>query len=629
MLTNQKGLSIVELLVTIGLAAILFPALLTGFVAARGGRAQQEQRIQATALVEEAQEAVRQVRESGWEAFVTTVCPCHPKISGSSWILAAGAETTADGFTRSLTIEDVLRDADGNIVTSGGTDDPSTKKVTTTLSWGNPIPSSITSIQYLTRNTNEGYVETTEAQFNNGTYGPSIEITNTSGGEVILGPGGAADWCNPSNNLVSEMNLPKQGVALAISAEVGRVFIGTGENSSGVSLADVNTSDPANPILSGTANGYKTNGVFVEGDFGYVATDTNSKEIVVVDLTSDQEVGFFNAPGNGDGISVYAANNIGYVTVENKLYNFDLSSKNGSRPILDSDGVTLDGVGNRVVVVGQFAYVAIGNLSNQLNIIDISNPNNITLVGRATVDGKAAKDVSINSSGTRAYLVTANSDSQKEFFIIDITTKGGNSHPTLGSFDTGGLNPTGLTVIETDKRAIIVGDQWSGKEYQVLKLEDETNPSQCAGLNFNFGINGVSSVLQDGTAYSFIVTPDAGKELKVIAGGSGSGGGLYASSGVFQSQTFDAGKEVIFNSFSVTTDLPAPTNIEFAVAVKDGISGSCSGVIFSSGDFIPLPPGALPLGTSGQCLRYKAILSTSGDFSQTPTLYDITFNYSL
>ncbi len=48
----QKGQSLVELLITMGLAAVFLPALLTGLATTRAGRAQQDQRMQATLLVQ-------------------------------------------------------------------------------------------------------------------------------------------------------------------------------------------------------------------------------------------------------------------------------------------------------------------------------------------------------------------------------------------------------------------------------------------------------------------------------------------------------------------------------------------------------------------------------------------------
>ena len=68
----KKGQSLVEIILAMGLAAILLPALLIGLATTREGRAQQRQRLEASAFLKEAEEAVRSVREKGWDNIVPT-----------------------------------------------------------------------------------------------------------------------------------------------------------------------------------------------------------------------------------------------------------------------------------------------------------------------------------------------------------------------------------------------------------------------------------------------------------------------------------------------------------------------------------------------------------------------------
>ena len=146
----QNGQSLVELLLAIGLSAVLLPALLTGFVASREGKAQHGQRTEGVAILKATTEAVRSVREKGWSNFANNGT-FHPEISGSSWSLVAGEYTDpVTGFKTKVDISDVNRDSNGAIASSGTTD-PSTKKVVVTVSWGTPYLSSITSTLYLTR----------------------------------------------------------------------------------------------------------------------------------------------------------------------------------------------------------------------------------------------------------------------------------------------------------------------------------------------------------------------------------------------------------------------------------------------------------------------------------------------
>lgn len=640
-----KGQLLIELVVAMGLMAIFLPALLVGIVATRDGRAQQNQRLQAISLVKEMEEAARSIRENGWSAFASNGT-YHPEIVGSSWTLVSNS-ITENGFTKSILVEDVYRDSAGAITATGGTLDLSTKKITTTVSWGMPISSEVRSVTYLTRYLeNAAYVETTQTQFNAGTKtGVTVKATTpqavSDDGEIVLGAGGYSDWCAPSL-LTSETDLPGQGYASAITAIEGKVFAGTGENSSGLSFMDIELSNtqPPTATLINTFDGYKTNGVFGESSYGYITSDTNSKEVAIINLTNTPytEIGYFDAPGNSDGLGIYILGNVGYVTVGNRLYTFDLSAKNGSRPILDPDGVTLAGTGTAVKVLGNYAYVSISGASTELQLVNVSNPSNLQVVGQADVNGQGARDVFVNTTGDRTYLITGNSGTQSELFIINTATKTGN-RPTVGSYNSNGMDPRGITLVPGNL-AIMVG--YNGVEYQVIDISNESSPQKCGEEDVNINIHDVASVLEsDGDAYSYIVTSDADGEFRIIAGGPG---GSYATSGVFESATFNPGYQTANNRFSVTYNQPSGTELRFQVSMAGLVGGICpggGGYTFVGPDGTPLTyftpasgvPVTFPFGTNGsyvnpgQCLRYKAYFSTTNN-ANSPVLNDVTINYS-
>ncbi len=639
----SRGQLIIEILLAFGLSSLLIPALFSGFISGRSGKVQEIQRSEALGYLKEAEETTRSVREASWNSFAVNGT-FHPVNQGSAWAFAAGDEVI-NGFTRSIVIADAYRDSGGKIILIGGTNDPSTKKVTLSVSWG-ALPTQLVSNSfYLTRFLgNVTWTQTTKADFDTGTK-TGVTTTAVSDGEVQLAAGGKADWCEPTLTIAA-VDLPKNGVANAVTAIEGQVFAGTGDNSSGISFANVaisNTDPPAGTITA-TFDGYKTNGVFGESGYAYLATDNNSKEIEIIDLNSIvggkfQEAGSFNAPGNGNANSVYVTSSYGYMTgsIGNKLYNF---KRVGSVSPTDADGVTLDGVGNRAVVIGNYAYVAINGTTNQLDIVDISSPTNLVKTKSFSVDGLQAKDIFVNASGTRAYLVTANSASQKEFFIIDVTDK---SNPSvLGSYDTSGMSPKGVTVV-TGNKAVVVGTGGT-QQYQAIDITDETNPVHCTsngrsgGLAIATGVNGVSSVVEsDGDAYSYIITGDSSTELKIIEGGPG---GKYASSGTFESSTFDAGHEVSFNRFITSFVKPSNTDIQFQVASVDASGGSCNGVsfdfvgpdltagtYFATSSAIPVDNNGSGYENPGRCFRYKVFLSAT-DLFASPVFQDMTINYS-
>lgn len=635
---RSRGQLLVELLVALAISAILIPAVTAGFLAARQGKAQERQRLEAAALARQADEAVRIARDAGW-SNVAVNGTYHPVISGNTWTLASGS-ATINGYTESIAVQDVSRDATGKIVASGGTVDPSTKLITVTVSWGTPISSGVTNNFYITRLMNLSWVQTTQADFDAGTKNGVI-TTDTWDGEVTLGAGGKGDWCAP-NLSIAAVDLPKNGVANAVSAIPNQVFAGTGDNASGVSYATVNIdeSDPPKATISGTFDGFKTNGIFGEQNYAYLATDNNFKEIEIINLATKpySEAGYFDAPGNGNGNSITTSGNVGYMTSGSTFYTFDLTNKSGSRTELGS--TTLAGTGVKAVVVGSYAYVAISSTTTQMQILNVSNSASPTVVANVSLSAGAATDVVINSTGTRAYLATAYVSGKPEFSVINTTTKSG-TLGSIGSYTTDGMSPKAVTIVPGNK-AIIVGTGGS-QQYIVIDITDETGPIHCTshgrsgGIAIPSGVNGIASVIEaDGDTFSYIITGDAGTELKIIQGGPG---GVFATSGNFESSTFTATTSAVFNRFIVNGFILPNTTIQYQVSGANAVNGNCAGAVFtyvgpdgtastkfSTGSAIPLSTGPGYVNPAA-CFRYKAFLSTSDTFSE-PIFTDITVNYS-
>lgn len=249
----ERGQTLIEILLAIALAAIILPAIAAGIMASRSGTAQQKERFAGTLLMEEAQNAVRSVREKGWTTFALNGT-YHPAISGSSWVLADGPQTT-NGFTRQIVISDVYRE-NGAIVSTGGTLDPSTKKAEITVSWTLPLSSSIVSTMYLTRYLdNLSFIQTAYSEFMSNTRA-NVDITNTNGGEVTLSINTKAKWCEPAFSS-STIDLP-DGPPVAVSARSNisssipnDVFVGTSPTATeSVKLAYVTVSANSDPPVS-------------------------------------------------------------------------------------------------------------------------------------------------------------------------------------------------------------------------------------------------------------------------------------------------------------------------------------------------------------------------------------------
>lgn len=642
---SQSGSLLIEIILAVALFAIIVPSLISGIITSRQGEPQQRQRQLATALIHETQDSLRTIRENRWDLLSPTGI-FHPVKSDNTWVLSSGSDTVND-FTRYINISDVYRDINGNIGTSGSLD-PSTKRVTTVINWQQPAVSALSAVSYFSRYLdNLTWIQTKYSDFSIGTTlaGVAVEYTNDSptDGEIVLAGGGHGDWCLPDLTLAS-VDLPKNGVANAIYAipavgtsTPGYVFAGTGDNASGTSFAKVNVidSDPPSASISspGTFDGFKTNAIFGEQDYVYIGTDNNVKEIEIINLKTNpfSEAGYFDAPGNGSGNAVYVVGNVGYMASGDKFYTFDLTTKTGSRgsPLNSSHVITLAGPATKIKVINSRAYISLNSASTPLQILNVADPSFPVVIGQAVnLNDRGATDLFVNNSETRAYLVTSASTSFNELFVIDISTHTGNQ-PVLASFDTKGMSPKGVIAV-TNNKVITVGI--GGTEYQVFTYNDvnKTITACGPGLHIPTGINGIATVIQpSGGAFSYIITGDAASELKIIEGGPN---GQSTSGGYYISPIKDATISTAFNRLSFNAIIPFGAGINFQVAIADPVSGGCAGANYvfknlNPDGSIPLDDDGLGYENPGQCLKYKALLSTI-DNTISPTLLDVTINYS-
>ena len=650
---QESGFLLVEILVAVSVIGIVLGAAVGSLGTSQElvhiGRSKTE----ALGHVAEYYEYVKNIKRFDWDLLANGR---YVLVQSGNDVVPQTTVTgeTVNGYTRYLDITNVYRDDAGDIVSSLGTVDPSTKLITITISWSGIKPGTFTVPVYVTRYLdNLAWVQTTENDFDAGTHSSTVAI-NTAGGEVILGAGGHGDWCRPDNYIIAQHDLPQGAAARRLNAIEGKAFTGTNQSGTGnfVELAITNDDTPL-ISTSSSISGYETRDVFVDGNYAYVATANTSRDVVIIDLTTNTEVGYFNDPDFfGSSQGVFVRGNVGYAVIGPRLHTFDLTQKTGSRPQLDSERLR-PGVllwlfvqGYRLQVVGDYAYIALsGWTSAEMRLINVSNPSNLAIGAYANItNGHNGREVAVNETGTRVYLATVQSGSENEFFIINTGVSAANKNnanyslPVISSYNSQGMDPWGLSIVPGG-RALLVGT--GAEEYQAINITNENAPVRCGGVQVNSGIYGIDVVLEsDGDAYSYIVTGDPNDEFKIIRGGPG---GVYASSGVFESETLDTGNTSAFNRFDVHHSVPIQTNITYQVGILDAGGGSCNSVtftdfsfvgpdgtsatFFSDGDSIPLDDDGLNFENPGQCFRYRVYL-TSSDAYTTPQFEDITVNYS-
>lgn len=132
-----KGFGMVEAVVSVTIAsAFLFILGGVNFTYLRLAFGESN-KVQASFLAEESLEVVRFLRDSSWDSNIGTLTSAtdyYPVFNGMNWVLQSGYSNFGI-FDRRVRFDVVYRDNNDNIVLSGGSLDPNTYLVTSTVSW--------------------------------------------------------------------------------------------------------------------------------------------------------------------------------------------------------------------------------------------------------------------------------------------------------------------------------------------------------------------------------------------------------------------------------------------------------------------------------------------------------------
>ena len=131
---NHKGFGLIEILIVGAVIGIGFVGLVAFLISSASTTFQITRNTEAAALAEEGMEAVRSMRDESW-SLVSTAGTYYPEISVDKWTLVSTDPGLINGlYTRTVVIDNVNRDTNDDIASSG-TLDPNTKRVTVTVTW--------------------------------------------------------------------------------------------------------------------------------------------------------------------------------------------------------------------------------------------------------------------------------------------------------------------------------------------------------------------------------------------------------------------------------------------------------------------------------------------------------------
>ncbi len=274
---------------------------------------------------------------------------------------------------------------------------------------------------------------------------------------------------------------------------------------------------------------------------------------------SPQTLGSIDLGAGNEGTGIDARKKMVYISAKastaSKADIFIVDATDGANPEVLSSLNTGPGL-NAIDVEGRYAYVVSRDDEDHLQIIDICNKTNPTLVSTYELPGGADRGLSIFYANNKVYIGT-DDDSAPEFYIVDVTNRSspsllgsleigddvngiyvaGNtaylatpldselvavdvSNPAnpsiVGSYDAPGNSENGLSVFGVGNR-LYLGRAWGAKhtnhhELHVLDITATSSPNNLGSKDVPTDV--LDFVVQDHLA--FLGTNDSNKELQIF-----------------------------------------------------------------------------------------------------------------
>lgn len=470
-----RGFTTVEVVLAAALLAIVSLGIAGGLASVVSSSSETSHRIQAQYLADEAIEATLDLERHNFELLTDGD---HGLVLSSNRWSFLGSLSTIDLFSRRVNIQTTHNDLSTGEIT---------KKVTSTVTWGNPVK----------------------------TATQSMYVTNWKSRVVNL----ATSWANPIEQ--STLNLSGNDDAVKVLKYGTTAYVLRDGNPA--TIAAANIANPATPVyvsqVSLAVRGATDFVISSNGQYAYIATTDNSNEIVVVNLQTMSRVGSFNAAGNNDARSLAISGSILYLTRDfsktSGQYEFAvLSLANPAAPVLykaTNPNSTLNTTAFNmygIYVSGNYGYVATSDSAGELQTINISNPAAPTFVVPVL---NLPGSISGNEvTGFGSYVLLSRNNGT--FTVLSISTP---SLPSIiTALDAGG-NVAGFAW-DTDLKYLFLGTGDSSADFKVWDISNMASipTTPLASLNLSSNAN---DILYDPTTNRvYVVTSSNSEELIII-----------------------------------------------------------------------------------------------------------------
>lgn len=342
----------------------------------------------------------------------------------------------------------------------------------------------------------------------------SIAQTLALGGDCDTDPVG--DWDNPQSAV--SVNISGQSSATDIDIQDKIVFLTTNPSSPAKDDFFIYEFDSSNLTLTelsslDTSSGL--NAVDVAGDFAYLANNETERQLMIIDISDTANPILISSSTlpqmtTGVGKSIFYHKDRVYIGTQylacppscsasqnNEFHIYDVSDK--INPVwLGSLNVNHNI--NKIVVQGDYAYLATSANDGEFMIVDVSDPANMIHSDTTGMkfDAPGNQDgTAIYILGNRAYLGlwrgngSGNSSALSDFFVLDILNPLNIS--IFGSRDLGIANNAGIVGVRVRGNLAFLAINHPTFGFAILNISTSSllDHTVCTSLNFSENTTGI------------------------------------------------------------------------------------------------------------------------------------------
>lgn len=134
----KRGFSLVEVVIASSLISVFLVSIVASYVNLSKYTMRNIHALKASSLAEEGGEIIKTIRDGSWDTYIESLSlntTYRFYWNGSAWTATSGVFWVDNKFDRTFILSAVERDANYNVVASGGTVDSGSRKVVTTVAW--------------------------------------------------------------------------------------------------------------------------------------------------------------------------------------------------------------------------------------------------------------------------------------------------------------------------------------------------------------------------------------------------------------------------------------------------------------------------------------------------------------